>query len=129
MFGNEGDDTIDGGAGNDMIFGGEGDDVIDAGTGRNFVDGGAGADTFVVQAGQILTSIHDFTDGDDQIDLSNISGITGFDDLTITYHPGGAVIDLSSQGAGIIQLAGVTSTELDADDFVFASATIGDDGM
>ena len=123
IFGNEGDDTISGGEGNDVIFGGEGDDTINAGAGSNFVSGGAGADTFVVEAGQTLTSIADFTDGEDQIDLSNLSGITGFSDLTITDDNGTAVIDLSSQGAGTIRLTCVSATDLDADDFVFAATT------
>jgi Ca2+-binding RTX toxin-like protein len=106
-----------------VIFGGEGDDTINAGTGSNYVQGGAGADTFAVESGQTLTTIGDFTDGDDQIDLSNISGITGFSDLTITDDHGTAVIDLSSQGAGTIRLTGVATTDLDADDFVFAEST------
>ena len=122
IFGNEGDDNISGGEGNDVILGGAGDDTIAAGTGSNYVLGGAGADTFVVDSGQTLTTIGDFTDGEDQIDLSNISGITGFGDLTITNDNGTAVIDLSSQGAGTIRLTGVDTADLDADDFVFADA-------
>ena len=71
-----------------MIFAGEGDDTINAGTGSNYVNGGAGADTFVVESGQTLTTIGDFTDCDDHIDLSNISGISAFSDLTITDDNG-----------------------------------------
>ncbi|MDE0023201.1 MAG: calcium-binding protein [Spirochaetaceae bacterium] len=130
IFGNEGDDTITGGAGNDAIFGGGGDDTINAGSGSNYVRGGAGADTFVVEAGQTVTTIGDFTDGEDQIDLSNLSGITGFSDLTITDDNGTAVIDLSSQGAGTIRLSCVAAADLAADDFVFAgSSGQVDDGM
>ena len=130
VFGNEGDDTIHGGAGDDVIFAGDGDDVINAGTGSNYVVGGAGADTFVVEAGQTVTTIGDFTDGEDRIDLSDRSGIAGFDDLTITDDDGTAVIDLSSQGAGTVRLSGVDVTDLDVGDFVFApSMTIADDGM
>ena len=70
--------------------------------------GGAGADT--LESGQTLTTIGDFTDGEDQIDLSNISGITAFSDLTITDDDGTAMIDLSSQGAGTIRLTGVATT-------------------
>jgi Ca2+-binding RTX toxin-like protein len=123
IFGNEGADDIKGGEGDDVIFAGEGDDTINAGTGSNYVHGGAGADTFAVESGQTLTTIGDFTDGDDQIDLSNISGITGFSDLTITDDDGTAVIDLSSQGAGTIRLTGVATTDLDAEHFVFADST------
>ena len=123
IFGNEGADNIRGGGGNDVIYGGEGDDTINAGTGSNYVFGGAGADTIVVESGQSLTTIGDFTDGEDQIDLSNIAGITGFDDLTMTADGGDVVIDLSSQGAGQVRLQNVAVSDLDADDFVFAAAT------
>ena len=131
--GGEGDDQITGGAGMiDILVGGEGDDTLDGGTGTNYVHGGEGDDTFVIQAGQTSTTIYDFTDGDDQIDLSNISGITGFDNLTITADNAGddVVINLSSHGAGSVRLENVAVADLDADDFVFAaSTTVVDDGM
>ena len=57
----------------------------------------------------------DFTDGDDQIDLSNISGITGFDDLTITADGDDVVISLSDHGAGSVRLQDVGVSDLDAD--------------
>ena len=130
VHGNEGDDRITGGSGFlDILVGGEGDDTLDGGTGTNYLHGGEGDDTFVIQTGQNLTTIVDFTDGDDQIDLSNISGVTGFDDLTITADGDDVVIDLSSQGAGSVRLENVAVADLDADDFVFAAATTVDDGM
>ena len=129
--GGEGDDQITGGSGLiDILVGGEGDDTIDGGTGTNYVHGGEGDDTFVIQSGQTLTTIYDFTDGDDQIDLSNISGIAGFDDLTITADGDDVVINLSGHGAGSVRLENVAVADLDADDFVFAaSTTVVDDGM
>jgi Ca2+-binding RTX toxin-like protein len=129
--GGEGDDQITGGAGfMDILVGGEGDDTLDGGAGINHLHGGEGDDTFVIQAGQTSTTIYDFTDGDDQIDLSNISGITGFDDLTITADGDDVVINLSSHGAGSLRLENVAVSDLDADDFVFAaSTTVVDDGM
>ena len=40
------------------------------------------------------------------------------------------MIDLSTQGAGTVRLTGVATTDLDADDFVFAAAaTPVEDGM
>ena len=130
VHGNEGDDHITGGSGLDILVGGEGDDTLDGGTGINFLHGGEGDDTFVVQPGQMMTTIVDFTDGEDQIDLSNISGITGFDDLTITADGDDVVINLSDHGAGSVRLENVAVSDLDADDFVFAaSTTVVDDGM
>ena len=101
------------------VLGTEGDDNL-SGT---QVSGGEGDDTFVIAAGQTLTTIYDFTDGDDTIDLSNFSSITAFSGLTITADGDAAVIDLSSQGAGSVRLENVAVSDLDADDFVFASAT------
>ena len=131
VHGNEGDDRITGGAGFlDILIGGEGDDTLDGGAGTNYLHGGEGDDTFVIQTGQTVTTIVDFTDGDDQIDLSNISGITGFDDLTITADGDDVVINLSDHGAGSVRLQDVDVSDLDADDFVFAaSTTVVDDGM
>ena len=110
----------------DILVGGEGNDTIDGGTGTNYVHGGEGDDTFVIAAGQTLTTIYDFTDGDDTIDLSNITGITAFSDLSISADGDDAVIDLSSQGAGSVRLENVDASDLDADNFVFADAG---DGM
>ena len=105
--GGEGDDQITGGAALlDILVGGEGDDTIEGGAGTNYVHGGEGEDTFVISAGQTLTTIYDFTD-DDTIDLSNISGITAFSDLTITADGDDAVIDLSSHNAGSVRPAAV----------------------
>ena len=154
LLGGSGDDTIDGGEGADLIVGGTGADTLTGGADADIFafgpgDGndtitdfnkdedtinlsmfGAGADTFVVEPGQTLTTIGDFTDGEDQIDLSNISGITGFSDLTMTDDNGTAVIDLSAYGGGTIRLTDVATTDLDADDFVFAGSTsMVDDGM
>ena len=42
---NNGTDTIDGGAGNDLIFGQDDDDLIDGGTGNDTIDGGIDEDT------------------------------------------------------------------------------------
>ena len=61
--------------------------------------------------GTAPTTILDFTDGDDTIDLSALTGITAFSDLT-------------SQGGGTVRLDDTAVTDLDANDFTFY-----DDGM
>ena len=81
--------------------------------------GGSGEDTFVFQASHGTDTILDFTDGDDTIDLSALTDITGFSDLTITQDGTTAVIDLSSQGGGTIRLDDTAVSDLDAADFTF----------
>ncbi len=119
LFGGEGSDTVDGGAGDDAIEGNEGDDTLTGGTGDDTLTGGGGADTFVFNSGDGKDTITDFTDGTDAIDLSAISLITGFSDLTITQDGDDTKIDLSSHGGGEIILEDFTSTDLDATDFDF----------
>ena len=63
--------------------------------------------------------ITDFADGEDNIDLSRIEGISGFEDLTITADGNDAVIDLSGHGAGTIRLRNTNVDDLDATDFLF----------
>lgn len=47
----DGDDTIDGGADNDLIFGEGGEDSLIGGTGNDTIDGGLGNDTIIAGAG------------------------------------------------------------------------------
>ena len=78
--GTDGDDTLQGRAGDDTLTGGEGDD------------------TFVFAADHGSDTITDFTDGSDMIDLTQISGISGFEDLSISADGDDAVIDLTAHG-------------------------------
>ena len=78
-----------------------------------------GADTFVFASGDGNDSIFDFQDGQDVIDLSTTTSITGFDDLTITQEGSRTVIDLSGHGGGDIQLSQFNLENLDASDFIF----------
>ena len=84
--------------------------------------GGADADTFFYTPGDGNDTIKDFTDGEDSIDLTAITGITGFEDLTITADGTTAVINLSSHEGGTIRLENVNVEDLDASDFVFYEA-------
>ncbi len=101
-------DTLTGGAGDDTITGLAGDDTL---------TGGDGADTFVFASGHGNDTITDFTDGEDTIDLSAFTSITGFGDLTVTQNGNNTVITIP--GGGTITLQGFTSTDLDATDFTF----------
>ena len=131
ISGEAGDDTIYGGADNDYIQGGAGEDTISGGAGDDTMSGGDDADTFVVATGEGNDTITDFTDGEDTIDLTAFTNITGFSDLTISASGSTAVIDLSSKGGGEIRLQNVDVEDLDASDFNFydSSAEGEADGM
>ena len=132
LYGSSGTDTLDGGEGIDWLFGGEGDDRLEGGADNDVLHGGEGADTFVFNSGDGSDTLVDFTDGEDVIDLSAMSDISGFSDLTITQNGDNAVIDFSAHGGGMIVLRDVDAADLDADDFTFTTASSTDsdvDGM
>ena len=128
LLGGSGDDTLSGGAGDDLLHGSTGDDDLSGGAGRDTLigdagddtlTGGAGADTFVYIPGGGNDTIEDFTDGEDNIDLTTFTGVTGFADLTITADGDDAEIDLSAHGGGTLRLENVNVSDLDAEDFLF----------
>ena len=128
LYGGEGADVLDGGAGDDELYGGagddyllgsEGDDVLYGGEGDDVLYGEGGADTFVFQPGHRNDTVKDFADGEDAIDLSGFTVISGFEDLSITADGSDAVIDLSAHGGGSIRLESVDVADLDAEDFTF----------
>ena len=95
MRGGDGDDTLIGGLGNDELRGGEGrdfvrggggNDVIYASLGGDSLTGGAGEDTFVLKAGIGHTTITDFGNGNDQLDVSAL-GIESLSDvMAVSYQ-------------------------------------------
>ncbi|AOM42310.1 serralysin family metalloprotease [Xenorhabdus hominickii] len=102
LVGNSADNTLKGGAGNDVIYGGLGGDHL---------WGGEGKDTFVYLSGKESLKnnpdwIHDFTSGEDKIDLSdfnfgnkgNIKFVDSFTgkagEVVLTYDKVNEVTDL-----------------------------------
>lgn len=83
LIGGPSDDYLNGGNGNDVLRGGAGNDVLVGGLGSDDLYGGAGSDTFIFHAsshsllGIGRDRIHDFTSGQDKIDLSSIVLRTG----------------------------------------------------
>ena len=75
-------ESIDAGAGNDVVIGSAGADAIIGGSGRDTLTGGAGNDTFVFTSTSQSTRpstidiITDFHQGEDRIDLSGIDANT-----------------------------------------------------
>ena len=126
LAGHEGDDELHGGDGGDWLAGGEGADTIDGGSGDDEMFGDGGADVFVFGPGNGSDTIYDFVDGEDKIDLTAFSGISGFDDLSITSGDDGVTVDLTEHEGGTIFLDGVSRDDLDADDFIFGEPSATD---
>ena len=83
LYGNGGNDYIDGRDGNDALYGGTGADTLLGGAGNDFLVGNGGADRFVFTDGFGNDTIKDFAAANtEKIDLSGVSAITGFADLT-----------------------------------------------
>ena len=108
---------------------------MDGGAGDDFLissSSSVSTDTFVFGAGGGSDTVMGFDDGTDLIDLTQLSGIGGFEDLTLTVELTGVVIDLTTHGGGTVKLMGVGLDDLDASDFVFADSSTVDtstDGM
>jgi surface adhesion protein len=80
LFGLGGNDTLDGGKGNDILLGGTGNDTLMGGQGNDILIGGSGGDTFVWKAGDTGNDvIKDFKASEgDRIDLRDLlQGETG----------------------------------------------------
>ncbi len=81
IFGQRGNDTLRGGAGNDSLFGGIGDDKLEGGPGDDFLYGGFGADAIDGQEGS------DTVRGDGTVDQPlRDTGLAGID--TLSYATG-----------------------------------------
>ena len=118
LSGGPGNDFLHGGGGTDLLHGGEGDDLLYGGWGTDGLHGGAGADTFAFDEFSGDTLITDFTDGVDVIDLTRL-GLSGFNELTLTSGPDGAVLHLDTQFGARVVFENFDVANLDASDFLF----------
>ena len=137
IFGDDAGDFLFGGKGNDTIAGGEGNDEIIGGLGADELTGDAGADDFVFEfisdsgagAGNRDT-ITDFEIGTDDIDLSNINGLSYIGTTVFSGIAGqvrldeagsDTIVQIDSNGDGNANLEifidGVTG--LSVNDFIF----------
>ena len=115
------------GASDTTLSGTSGNDVIVGNGLANTFTGGAGDDVFVFEAGFGADTIADFTASNaEKIDLTEISGITDFVDLTTNHlsdNSGTARITLDS--GNTIDLTGITvgqigiALDYSAEDFLF----------
>ncbi|MEA3001238.1 MAG: hypothetical protein QOH81_26, partial [Sphingomonadales bacterium] len=107
VTGGIGNDRLDGGPGNDTVNGGDGDDRIAVSSGFDFVNGGNGTDTLVVDYSATAGSVASFNDvsgfssigisGDYQDGLGRSLFFSGIENIEITT---GAQNDRFSTGSG-----------------------------
>ncbi len=122
LYGSDGAETFVGNEGNDDISGGAGDDVLNGGAGADTLWGGLGADQFVFDSLSSSTqtqtdTISDFTQGEDQIDLSGLN--IAYDDLSISTKDGNTIVeDINSDFAFNIE---GNHANLSEDQFIFQS--------
>ena len=117
FIGGDGNENLNGKAGNDILIGGNGEDLIIGSLGTDTLTGGGDADTFLYALGDggsdiaLADVITDFEDGLDQFGL--LGGLT-FEDLEISSSDGDAVI---AAGAEVLAVVENSAGQLDASDF------------
>ncbi|PCH69076.1 MAG: hypothetical protein COC12_09485 [Rhodobacteraceae bacterium] len=123
LKGNNGVDKLFGGAGNDNLFGGSHKDFLSGGAGDDILSGGRGADIFVFRDGFGSDLINGFAARNDaeKIDLSGVTSITSFADLTVggRMTQVGADVVIDDLAGNTITLANVLLGDMDAVDFIF----------
>jgi Ca2+-binding RTX toxin-like protein len=82
LFGQAGNDTLVGGNGNDLLFGGDGNDTLTGGAGSDQMFGGAGNDRMVWNPGDGS----DLMEGGDGIDTAEVNGGNGAEVFTVTAN-------------------------------------------
>ncbi|MCU7904911.1 MAG: RTX toxin, partial [Candidatus Thiodiazotropha sp. (ex Epidulcina cf. delphinae)] len=78
VYGDAGDDVLDGGDGRDRVYGGAGNDTLRGGAGNNdYLSGDAGSDTYAFEAGFGTDTIYNYDTQADSIDVAR------FDDVSV----------------------------------------------
>ena len=118
ILGSAGNDMFTGDAENNFLGGAAGNDTLDGGAGSDILQGGSGADIFVFGDNSGSDVVVDFEDGIDLLDVSGLSGVTSFEDLTLIDAGGSRTIVTDSEGNSI-QLNNVNIEQITAEDFIF----------
>nr|MDZ8046868.1 M10 family metallopeptidase C-terminal domain-containing protein [Nostoc sp. DedQUE02] len=137
LVGTSGNDTIQGLNGNDTLSGLGGNDQLSGGAGSDTLSGGAGNDQFVFEyfdssvVAKVQDIVTDFQKGQDKIDLRTL-GISDFNNLLLLISndiDGNAIISVRYRVVDgdyyyRLKLNGISSSQLQASDFIFNSAVV-----
>jgi len=128
LNGAAGDDLLLGGTGADLLIGGDNNDTLDGGIGADLLIGGSGDDTMTGGAGPDIflfrpnfghDTITDFGDGVDTLLFIGFGGIN-FADLSFQDVGGDLLISVPSINGDDITLTGLAGASLVPGDFIFA---------
>ncbi len=119
LIGGNANDTLDGGAGADTVSGGTGSDwiIVNAGEGGDVLFGGAGTDRFDFESGFGMSTIEDFQFGRDRVDLKDVSTVSNFSSLGISYDASGASATVDVGGGDLLVFNNL-ALQLGAGDFL-----------
>ncbi len=120
IWGGSGNDTITSGGGHDQIRGAAGNDILNGQWGNDTLSGGADSDTFVFSVGQDVVQDFAVAGASDQVDLSAVTSITDFADLSASHlSQSGADAVIDDLGGNTMTLLNVDINDLLASDFIF----------
>jgi len=124
LNGGDGDDFLYGGVGNDTMKGDKGNDTFYGGTGNDIMTGGQGNDRFVIEAnsGADRVSAYDVAD---KIVFDVSSGVTSFSGLTITASGGQNTLITWGTGGDSLLLEGIKAKDVSAALFQFNAPAAG----
>ncbi|MCP4387885.1 MAG: calcium-binding protein [Gammaproteobacteria bacterium] len=127
LYGIPGDDRRDGGAGNDVLWGGSGSDTLNGGAGDDYLigdagddtlRGGNGNDTFIFDPDFGNDTILDFETAGDIIELNGL-GVSSFAELQGYFEQNGRDLVIDFGDGNSITLRNVNQDGLTAADFKF----------
>jgi Ca2+-binding RTX toxin-like protein len=125
-----GNDTLDGGEGEDTLYGEGGNDLLTGGAGADHMYGGDDRDTFIVGSG--ADGAGDFIDGGEGGDDYDVLDLTGAGPLNVVYDPmnpeNGTVSFLDGDGnvTGTLNFVNIEKVITDQGDGI-VEGTAGDD--
>jgi Ca2+-binding RTX toxin-like protein len=114
IVGNQGDDTLIGGYGNDILRGSQGCDILCGGADNDTLVGGDDADIFKLTSGHNTDLIQDYVDGIDKFSLDyNLE----FSQLEILQNGNNTEFKLLTTGDTIASVSEIDAQAIDATDF------------